>query len=72
MVDRTGLIGNEKQQADTLTVLIEILNEVGLGLQLPIQLVGLDEAETPLLAFENLATLHLLKLRKFIIIIRIY
>ena len=39
-------------------MLVEVLDEVGLRLQLPLQLLGLHEAERALLALHDLFALH--------------
>ena len=55
---------------EVLKMLIHILVEVGLGLQLPLQLLRLHEADGALLAFLDLVALHLVLIEKFIILFR--
>ena len=65
---RTGLIGDESVEIEALTVLVEVLDEVGLRLQLPLQLLPLHEADGALLAFLDLVALHCVLIEKFIIL----
>ena len=53
-----------------LTVLVQVLDEVGLRLQLPLQLLGLHEAEGALLAFLDLVAFHCVMPEIFIILFR--
>ena len=63
---RTGLIRSESVEIEVLTVLLKVLDEVGLRLQLPLQLLRLHEADGALLALLDLAALHCVLIGKFI------
>ena len=52
-----------------LTVLVHVLDEVGLALELPRQLGRLDEAQGPLLALNGLVAFHDVILWRFVNII---
>ena len=67
---RTRLIMGESVEIEVLTVLVEVLDEVGLRLQLPLQLLRLHEADGALLAFLDLVALHRVLIEKFIILFR--
>ena len=52
-------------------MLVQVLDEVLLGLELPLQLLGLDVRERTLLALLYLRAVHILVFLRFIILLRL-
>ena len=67
---RTGLKWGEKRNGWVPTVLVQVLDEVGLRLELPRELLGLHEAEGALLALYDLVAFHSVNSWIIIILIR--